>query len=264
MFSGLWPIYKREVRTFFRSASTYIILGLLFLIVGAIYHTVMFEFVNDSAMAAAGGPFNAPTEAPNITTAVIENIFNVLSVMILFTMPILSMGLIASERSTGTFEVLVTCPTSDWGILLGKYFALVTVGALIVALSSVYPAATFFLGRAQGALPELPVVIACTIGLFLIFATYAAFGLMASSFTRSQMTASILTLVGLLLWNSLAEFQIGDHAVQQVLNELSAARHTQNFTAGLLSVSDFAFYLLASFVFLFVAARMLEARRWRV
>ncbi|MBI1784650.1 ABC transporter permease subunit [Candidatus Sumerlaeota bacterium] len=255
-----WPIYKREVRGFLHSFPTYIALGLLFLVAGAIYHDVMVIFVNESGAAAT----NPANEAPNITVSVIQQIFQLLSAMILFTIPILSMRLIASERSSGTFEVLVTCPIGDWSILLGKYFALLTIGAMMVVFSSIYPATTYYFGRSHGAIPEWPVVVACHLGLFMIFATYAAFGLMASSFTSSQVTASIITLIGLLIWNLIAEFPTGNPAVQRVINELSAARHTENFMGGFLTLRDIAFYALASFFCLFVASRMLEARRWKI
>ena len=75
--SGFWPIYKRELKSLFQSASTYIALGLLFLIIGAIYHQVIVLFVQDSAEAATGGPFTS-MEPPNVTIEIIENIFTLM------------------------------------------------------------------------------------------------------------------------------------------------------------------------------------------
>ena len=264
MFAGFWAIYKRELKAFAQSSSTYIVLGLLFLIVGLFYHQIMVQFVNDSAMAQAGGPFGSPTEAPNVTVFVVQDLFRLISAMILFTIPVLTMRLIAAERSRGTFEVLVTCPVGDWSIILGKYFALVTVGVALVVLSSVYPLTIYLFGRSQGAVPELPIVISCYLGLILIFSTYAAFGLMASSFTESQATAAVVTLIGLLLWNSIGEFSIPDQRIQRIVSQLSAANHTEPFLTGLLTGRDIAFFVLTSFAFLFAAARVLEARRWRI
>lgn len=263
MRPGFWPIYKREIKTYLQSVSTHVVFGLMFLVVGTFYHQIVVDFVNDSAMAGAGGPFAGPTEAPNVTVTVIQGVFELLAGMILFTVPILSMRLVAAERSAGTFEVLVTCPIGDWSILFGKYLALVTVGFAIVALSAVYPVTTYFVGRGQIEI-EWPIVASCALGLLLMFATYAAFGVMASSFTESQVTAAIVTLVGLLLWNTLAEFDLPGPATARILDELSAARHTERFIEGAVAASDLAFYGLASFFCLFIAARTLEARRWRI
>lgn len=264
MIFGFWPIYKRELRAFLQSSSTYVVLGLLFLVVGAIFHLMLTQFVNDSAMAAAGGPFNTPDEAPNVTVTLIGGTFQVVTAMIMFIVPVLTMRLIASEKSSGTFELLVTCPISDWNILIGKFLALVTVGFGLLVLCSVYPATVYLVGESQGAAPEPAVVAACFAGLVLIFATYSAFGLMASAMTDSQVTAAIVTLVGLLLWNSIAEFNMPNEQIQAIANEISAAKHTENFISGFITLRDLAFYAFATFICLFIAARTLEARRWRV
>ncbi len=261
VLAGCGSIYKRELKAFFQSASAYVALGLFFLICGAIFHDVLVIFSNDSASAKAS-PLGG--DAPNITVSVIEQTFQLLAGFILFIIPILTMRLIAAEKSSGTFEVLATCPIGDWSILLGKYFALVTVGAVLVVLSSIYPITAYLLGRSQGAIPDPSVVSACYLGLFLIFSTYAAFGLMASALTSSQVTSAIITLIGLLFWNIMADFPVTNPLLQGALNALSASRHTQNFMAGLLSAGDLAFYILASSACLFVAARALESRRWKI
>lgn len=264
MIRGWWPIYKRELAAYFQSASTYIVLGLLFFAVGIFYHRIMVEFTNLSAMAEAGGPFGSSPDPPNVSIGVIEATYRSISAMILFTIPILTMRLLAEERSSGTFELLATCPVGDWGILLGKYFALITLGALIVGLSSVYPLATEYFGRAHGAGPDWPIVLTCYVQLFLLFSTYAAFGLMASSFSQSQIIASVITLVGLLLWNVIGGFTFTNPVIQSVVREISPANHTEEFIQGLFTAGDFAYYILTSFVCLFIAARTLESRRWRI
>lgn len=262
--SGTWPIFKRELQAHAQSSSTYIVFGLLLLAIGMLYHEVLVTFSNDSALAQASGVFSSNAEPPNITTDVIQQVFRLLSAMILLTIPILTMRSIAQERSSGTFELLLTCPVGDWGILMGKYLALVCVGFVVVVASGIYPLATYFLGRAHQAIPELAVVLSCYLQLFLIFSTYAAFGLMASSFTQSQVVASIITLVGLLLWNVLGGLNIANPTANAIARELSPFHHTENFLLGLISVRDVVFYFLASFVCLLVASKSLESRRWRV
>jgi len=264
MLNGTGAIYRRELSVYFRSASTYVVLGLLFLVVGIIYHQLMDKFTLDSAMAAAGGPFMTSPDPPNITVAVIEGIFEIIAGMMIFTTPVLSMRLLSAEKSSGTFEVLVTCPISDWAALLGKYAALVTLGLVIVSLSSIYPLSTFFFGRNHGAIPELPVVLSCALLLLLLFSTYGAFGLMASALTQSQVIASVVTLVGLLIWNMIGAMEFGDPALLNFVKAISPLGHSENFLRGLFSSIDLAFFVLASFSCLFLAARILEARRWRI
>ena len=80
----------------------------------------------------------------------------------------------------------------------------------------------------------------------------------------SQVSAAIVSLVGLLLWNAISQFRMPNEPIQRVIDEIGASRHTENFITGSVSTSDIAFFVIASFTFLFIAARTLEARRWRV
>lgn len=261
---GFLPIYKREVKTYFQSPSTYVVLALFFLIVGMIFQDMMFVFSSQSA-ASGPGVFGQTQSAPNVTQDIIRPLFQILTSLILFTIPMLAMRLVAEEKSQGTFELIVTCPIGDWSILLGKYFALLTVGLAIMAISGFYPLVVAIAGKANGSYPELPIVISCWTGLFLIFASYAAFGVMASSFSDNQITAAVITLIGLILWNVLGAFQVGNYpVVRDALQEFAVANHTQNFINGALMLKDFAFYILASFLFLFIASKTLDARRWRI
>jgi len=262
-----WPVYKREVKAFFQSPSTYVVLALFFLIVGLIFSLQMIEFSAASSQAGQMEMTGRMSQAPNVTEWIIRGSFGVMSSIIMFTIPLLAMRLVAEEKSRGTFELLVTCPIGDWSILLGKYFALLTVGLGIVLLSAVFPAIVWWAGRANQSYPEWPVVLSCWVGLFLIFATYAAFGLMASSFTESQITAAIITLIGLILWfiiGGVSNMLSGYPVLQKIMQEVSAQQHTENFNKGVLLLKDFGFYILSSFLFLFIASKTLDARRWRV
>jgi ABC-2 type transport system permease protein len=260
MFAGGRAIYKRELKAYLHSTSTYVALGILFFATGYWYDLLMRQFAVDSEMAAAGGPFGRPDQAPNVNIAIIENVFNTMVWMLWMAVPVLSMRLFAAERSSGTIETLVTCPVDDWGVLLGKYFALVTMGVFIVALSAVYPLTTQWLAVKNGVSVDFNIVATCLVGLLLIFAGFSAFGVMASSFTSSQVTAAIVTLFGLLLWSAVGESPY----FRPIAEEISAVNHTYNFTSGLLSLKDVVYFVVASFFFLFLAARALEARRWRI
>jgi ABC-2 type transport system permease protein len=264
MFSFL-PVYKREVKTYFQSPSTYVVLALFFLIVGMIFQNLMFHFSLASQQAAQMGMFGQQSQAPNVTESIIRTIFQIMTSLILFTIPMLSMRLVAEEKSRGTFELLVTCPINDWSILLGKYFALLTVGLAIIGLSAIFPAIVWWAGRANGVAPEWSIVISCWVGLLLIFGAYAAFGVMASAFTENQITACVITLIGLILWQIAGAFLTGlSPQMREILQEFATANHMENFIKGVLMLKDFAFYILSAFLFLFIASKTLDARRWRV
>lgn len=262
---NFWPIYKREVKTYFQSASTWVAMGLIFLVTGIAFFLMMYGFSMESARAQQMAMFGQPGQGPNVTEFVIRGIFGWMTMIFIFTTPMLTMRLISEEKSRGTFELLVTCPIGDWAILLGKYFALLTVGLVIILISAVFPFLVAYIGKANQVAPEWPVVASCWTGLLLIFAAFSAFGLMASSFTENQLIAAVFTLLGIMLWHFLGSFSLEGHPqLQEALMEISAVRHIDNFNKGVLMLKDFVFYILASYLFLFVASKTLEARRWRI
>ncbi|MEN6625687.1 MAG: ABC transporter permease [Candidatus Sumerlaeia bacterium] len=265
-----WAIYKRELKTYFQMPSTYIVIALIFLVMGMIFQMMMIEFSNASMQSQQMGMFGQQQQAPNVTSVVIQGVFGVMFSLIIFSVPLLTMRLVAEEKSRGTLEMIVTCPVSDWALLMGKYLALVTVGLVMIALSAIYPIIVWYLGRGQAALAaesvvEWPIVGSLWIGLLLIFAAYSAFGLMASSMTENQMAAGVITLIGLLLWNILGVFSPEQFPkIAKIMTEISASSHTQNFQQGVLALKDAAYYVLSTFLFLFIASKTLDARRWRV
>lgn len=260
-----WAIYKRELKTYFQSPSTYIVIALIFLLLGVLFQNIMLGFSRLSEEASSPMAQMYGRQMPNVTEQVIRFIFGIMFSLILFSVPLLSMRLLAEEKSCGTLEMIVTCPVGDWALIMGKYLALVSVGVFMIGLSAIFPLIVWFLGRPTGSSPEWPIVASLWTGLILIFATYSAFGLMASSMTENQMAAGVLTLIGLFLWNLLAD--MGPEQFPQLadaMKEIAASSHSDNFMIGVLSLKDFVFYILSSFLFLFIASKTLDARRWRV
>jgi ABC-2 type transport system permease protein len=262
---GFWPIYKRELKTYLQSPSTYVVLALLFVFVGLDFKTAMSMFSQYCQQAdQMSAMYGMQRETPNVTQFVVRNTFSLLNMLVLFIVPLLSMRLVSEEKSRGTFELLVTCPISDWAIVIGKYLALFTLGLGIIALSGIYPVIVWWVGNANHVGPEWPIVFSCWLGLILIFASYSAFGVMASAMTENQITSGIITLIGLLLWFVVGVLPIENQTLQAIVKEVAISPHVENFVKGVLQLKDLVFYILTSFLFLFIATKTLDARRWRL
>lgn len=261
---GFWPIYKRELGELFHAPGTYIVFALLYLIMGLIFNNMMIEFSDLSMDAVRGGMFGQ-TKPPNATDELVRASFLVMNSLIMFMIPILTMGMISEEKSSGTFELLATCPIGEGAILTGKYLALLTLGLVFVVLTWIYPLLVWWAGRENGSLPEWPIVFSCSVSMALVFGAYAAFGLMASSFTENQITAAVITLVGILIWNILGAFRLFDNEIIRMVQQgISVHAHSENLVKGVLLLKDFMFFILSTFFFLFIAGRTLEARRMRI
>jgi ABC-2 type transport system permease protein len=253
-------VFKRELRYYLHTPGTYVALAFFLLLSGALFRLVVADYAEVSASVQAGKALGSDEVPLNVTDRIVTQLFSALNFLVLFLTPMLTMRLVAEERRSGTFELLVTTPLGNWEILLGKYAAALTVGLVMLALTGIYPAivATF-------AQPEWAVVAACYIGLFLILAAYTAFGVLASTVVESQIAAAVLAFVGLLIFQMVGgkEGLLKSGTLGMVAAALSIRQHSENFTKGIVASVDVVYFVFFSFFSLFVAAQVLNQRRWR-
>ena len=170
-FSNISTIYKKEMKNYFNTPLAYIIL-IIFLIVSGYFfsygQTGMFAY-NQADMRI---------------------IFQVLHIIFVIFIPAISMGLIAEEKSNGTLQLLVTMPIRDFDIILGKYFAALSLIGVYLLLTLRYP----MILDAYGNLDWGPVV-GGYFGLFFAGAAYLAIGMFASSISKNQVVAFILGVI---------------------------------------------------------------------
>ena len=75
----------------------------------------------------------------NLTDGVFRPLFGNTSIIMLLMMPLLTMRLLAEEKKSGTFELLMTYPIRDIETVLGKFFAGLFVFIIMLGLTLVYP-----------------------------------------------------------------------------------------------------------------------------
>jgi ABC-2 type transport system permease protein len=173
--------------------------------------------------------------------------------------PLLTMKLLAEEQKLGTIELLLTSPVRDWEVILGKFLASLAIFGSALALTLVYVAFLFAFGN-----PDLGPIVTAYVGLFLFGAGALAVGLFTSALTSNQIVAAILSygVLTLLTIIHLAADQV-DGAMATLLNELSMVSQFEDFTRGILNLRSVIYYLSMIVVFLFLAVRALEFRRWK-
>ena len=258
MSPRFYPVFRREIKAYIQSPAIYVVGGLYFAMAGLFFHDILVYFAQLSAnpnMRSMTGIYEL-----NLTQFVVRNTFGLLSFLMLFVAPLLTMRLIAEEKKSGTFELLVTCPIRDWDLLLGKFLACLSMVGAFLVVCMTYPIVLEILGQ-----PETPVIASCYVGLFLISMSYIAFGLFASSVTENQIVSAIICFAGLLTF-----YVVGDLAsaetglVGSVLDAVSIRLHSMNFTKGVIELQDVAYFVLFTLFFLFLSAKVLQSRHWRV
>jgi ABC-2 type transport system permease protein len=233
----MWAVYKREMQAFFLSPLGYVFMG-FFLLISGYFFTVN----------------NIFTMNANFNTVLGNIIF-----LFMMLVPVLTMRLLSEEKKTKTDQLLLTSPVPLLSIVMGKYMAAVSVFLLTLLVTSIYPIILFIYGS-----PALAEILGGYLGFFLMGCTFIAIGLFVSSLTENQLTAYIATFaVLLLMW--LIDWitpNLNNMTIVRILEWLSVLKRFNNFGMGILGLSPVVYYISFSAVFVFLAMRVIEKRRW--
>lgn len=210
-----------------------------------------------------GSALSALPEAPGITDLVISPVLASQGMIGLMIIPLLSMGLIAGERSHGRMALWLSAPLGPLRILLGKYIGLLGFVLLLTLAALAMPLSLYI-----GAPLDLGKIAAAGLGLFLLLATLGAIGLLASSYSQQVAPAAIGSLgLMIMLWMiDAAPQEDGDNQ----LSWLSLSYHFQPLLRGLVSSEHVLWFLGAIGLFLSLALHRLSRepqahrpyRRW--
>lgn len=166
-------IYKKELRQYFNSMIGFVFLAFFLVIIG-IY-----------------------TWAYNLSSGLgnFEVTLGGISFMYVLLVPILTMRIVAEENRQKTDQLLYTAPVSLTKIIVGKYFAVLTLFSCAFIPICIYPLIIHMYGTDVRLAPAYSSII----GFYLLGAATIAIGLFVSSLTESQVIASVVSFITLLL-----------------------------------------------------------------
>jgi ABC-2 type transport system permease protein len=228
---------KKELRSFFDSPIAYIVITIFLLISGWFFFSDLF-LVNQAS---------------------VRNLFGIVPFIFMFFVPAVTMRLISEEKRSGTIEVLLTLPVRDHEIILGKFLAGLILIFAAVILTFVYTLTLSGLGDL-----DFGSVVAGYIGLVFLGAAYLSIGVFTSSLTQNQIVAFITSFViifALFMLDKVLIFMPG--FLVSFFEYLSVDYHFSNIARGVIDSRDVIYYLSIIFLFLFLAVRALESRKWR-
>jgi len=233
-----WIIAVRELRQFFDSLIAYILIVVFLGLSG------FFTWLYGSDIFFIG-------------QATLQPFFSVAYFTLFFFIPALTMRMIAEENKSGTIELLITKPVTDWEIILGKFLACLLLIVIALALTLPYYITVASIGKIDhGA------VWCGYLGLILTSMTYISIGLFASSLTGNQIVAFLLSLlIGvffLIIFNVLASDSSG--LIGQILDYLNLQTHFESISRGVVDSKDVIYFLSISAFGLILAEIMLSKR----
>jgi ABC-2 type transport system permease protein len=254
--NNILAIAHKELKGYFASPVAYVVIGFSAILFGWFFINLLYYF--DRTQMQAGSGFQGP-QAINVNEIMISPLFLNVSVILLFTLPLITMRTYAEEKRSGTIELLLTSPLTDLQIVMGKFLGgLVLYGAML-AVTLVHMAILFAYGN-----PEWRPIATAYLGLILMGACFLSLGLFVSSLTRNQIIAGMVTFaVFLMFWviNWISTFM--GPTSQAVLNYLSITEHLNDFARGVIDTKHVVYYLSFIAFSLFLTVRAVDSERWR-
>lgn len=235
-------IYRRELGTYLRSPYGWVIASIVLLIVGLLFQ----GYAMNGEMLSA---------------YVLERYFYVASGIPLFGGVLLSFRLLSEERQNHSMVLLNTSPIRDSEIVIGKFLAALTFLAIMIVLSIYLP----IMIKVNGKITWSQVLVGY-IGMLLVGAATLAIGLFASAMTRQQLIAAVVAaaMVLVMCFIHLLASKV-DPPLKEVIEQLDLwwVHYQYGFMKGVLNLKDVVYYVAATYFFLLLSIKTLEAKRWQ-
>ena len=265
VIANIIAIYRRELQSYFVSPLAYGIASTFWFLAGLFFVMILLGpegiLVTVSSYDLQGQQFGVPSPAIDVPYEFVRAFLDRMGWLMLFILPILSMGLYAEERKRGTLELLATSPITNWAVAVGKLLGVLTffltmflplMALEAIALSSSNP-------------PILPIIpLLGHLGLLLLAAAILSLGMFISSLTDSTILAAVLTfaLVILLLFIDLIA-KVIPGPIGEAISHLSLLKHYNTLIQGIFDTSGLI--LFASYIILgiFLTAQSIDALRFQ-
>jgi len=222
----IWIIAKRELRSFFDSLMAYVMIVLFLGFSG--FFTWLFG-----------------SDIFLVNQASLQAFFSITYWTLFFFIPAITMGMLADERKSGTLELLVTKPVSDWQIISGKFLAALLLICISLALTLPYYITVSSIGKIDHGAVWLGYL-----GLLFMSASYISIGLFCSSITSNQIVSFLAALfIGIflqLIFGLIAASSTGWFG--GVFDYLSLSTHYESMARGVIDSKDIIYFL--SIIFL--------------
>lgn len=220
-------VMKKELKSYLLSPIGYVFIGIFLLLFSVFFYISIFSY-----------------QSMNF-----EYLFYNGATILTFVAPVLTMGMFASERKSGTEQLILTSPRSITAIVLGKLLAAGIILIITEALTLMYFAILKYFGN-----PALKVALSTLLGFFLLSLAYLSFGMFASSITESQIVAYFVTTGAFLLMWFLPDMNSN-------LEVFSLISMFDKFPQGLITISEVVTFISFSVLFVLLTIVVLQRRK---
>lgn len=231
-------IARREIAAYFNTPAAYVVLSVFLLILGYLFFSTLF---------LAG-------------TASMRGFFSQAPLMLVIFAPAITMRLFAEEKKSGTNELLLTLPVTNFEVVLGKFLAALAIIGIGFLFTLPYAISTFLLS-ATGSFTDYGPIVGGYVGLLFLSGSFLALGLWASSLTKNQIIAFIIGLGLCFFFYFVDKFAVLLPSIAAVLQYISVDYHFNNIARGVIDSRDLVFYLSLIIIFLLLTEQTLSRDR---
>ncbi|HEY3429326.1 MAG TPA: gliding motility-associated ABC transporter permease subunit GldF [Cyclobacteriaceae bacterium] len=239
-------VITKEFSSFLNSLIAYVVIGVFLTSMGLL----MWVFPETSVL--------------DYGYASMDILFSLGPYVFIFLIPAITMRSFAEEKKSGTMELLLTKPLTDWDIILGKFFACFLLVLFALLPTIIYYFSIRALGNPAGNI-DTPGVIGSFVGLALLGGVFCAVGMVASSITSNQIVAFILAafLCFMLFtgFDSMASLNVWS-ANTLFIKQLGILYHFDALSKGLIDSRDVIYFISVGAFMLLISKTILSARSW--
>jgi ABC-2 type transport system permease protein len=255
--SNILAIANKELRSYFTSPIAYIVIGLFAALYGFFFWAILQYFVAQSMQMGQFG-MQGP-QSMNVNQQLIRPLIQNVTILVLFLMPMVTMRTYSEEKRSGTIELLLTSPLSDFQIIMGKFLGAMALYLVMLAVTLIHIAILFIYGH-----PEWKPIVTAYLGLVLLGGCFISLGLFISSLTKNQIVAGMVTFaVFLFLWIITWIGSFSGPTIDKLTTYLSIIDHLDDFGKGVIDTTHVIYYLSFITFGLFLTAKSVDSERWR-
>lgn len=243
---------KAELQNLFYSPIAWLIIIAFFIQSGLVF----FKFLGDLSRFQEIYGSVASGVTDQIFTSYRRLFPSVLSYIHLY-IPLLTMGLMSKEFSSGSIKLLYSSPISNWQIIIGKYLSMLVYALILAGVLLFFSIIAYFAVETL----DMKLVLSGILGIFLLICTYAAIGLFMSSLTSYQIVAAIFTFIILTLLSMVGSWGQDIEFVREITYWLSINGRAFNFIDGIIGSEDVIYFILVIGLFLSLSVIRLTANR---
>ena len=256
MFKMIYNIARTELQMLFYSPVAWLILVVFGVQSGMLFADMMKGMVWTQEM---GYPLSAVTYRV-FADPMYGGVFARMQSFLYFYIPLLTMGLVSRELSSGSIRLLYSSPITNFQIIMGKYLSMMIYGAFMMGILLL----AVICGWSTIKDFDWPMVFTGLLGLYLLICAYAAIGIFMSSLTSYQIVAAIGTFAVLMILSMIGGWWQEYDFIRDVTYWLSINGRCSTFIGGLICSEDVLYFVIVVCLFLALTIIRLNSVRQKI